>query len=304
MNELSWRAGFAAKAVILAVVVLALLVLSSVYALRRPDVRVMVLNWKLGGMKPADYSADIAGLIREERLDEAERLARYVARNPDMPGQETVRDLMDEIAEKRDDGKSPLGVGLGLVTGFLSGGGGSTEELFGGLLSNILLSNRGISKSDLPGRDDAESEEIASVLEKANLGIAGKWFPGFVRTLHRSKLLSADFAAFLMENAIASARDGKPTAGLAAASEGTKDAIEEFGVHRALGMFPEVRDSSGLTQIAKWGKDHPDETYIIVTHGGIGLLQMIPYTAEGAARLANIAQKGEPAIESANFWLK
>jgi hypothetical protein len=304
MNESGRRDGFAAKAVVLAVAVLAFLALSSVYALRRPDVRVMVFNWKLGGMKPADYSTDIANLIREDRLDEAERLARYVAGNSDMPGQEAVRDLMDEITEKRDDGKSPLGMGLGLITGFLSGGGDSTEELFGGLLSNILLNNRGISKSDLPGRNDAESEEIASALERANLGIDGKWFPGFIRTLHRSNLLSAEFVAFLAENAEVGARDGKPTAGLVAAVDDTKSAITEFGVHLALGMFPEVRDSSGLTQIAKWGKNYPDETYIIVTHDGIGLLSMIPDNADGAVRLVSIAQRGERAIESAKFWLK
>jgi hypothetical protein len=304
MGGLKGSGGFAAKAVILMAVVLAVLALSGAYALKRPDVRSMILNWELGGMKPADYTADIKRLIGDGRLDEAEHLAWYVASNPDMPGQESVRSLMDEISKKRGVGNSPLKIGLGLAAGFFSGGGGSTEELLGGLLSNVLLSNGGISKSDLPDRPDDESEEIALALEKANLGIAGRWFPGFIRTLHRSKLLSADFEAFLRENAAMSEKDGKPTADLLAAVEGTRNAIAEFGVQRTLGMFPEVQDSLGLSCILKWGKVYPDETYIIVTHGGIGLLRLLPGNAEGEAKLVSIARRGEPAIKSANSWLK
>ncbi|MDR1020243.1 MAG: hypothetical protein LBL73_05750 [Synergistaceae bacterium] len=298
------RGGFAVSAVIIAAAVLALSASLSVYALGNPDVRARVLKWKLNGMKRADYSTDVADLIRDERYDEAEKLASYIARNPSMPGQETVRDLMEGQPAKSRGGKSQLEMGLGLVTGFLSGGGSSTEELFGGLMSNILLSNRGISKSDLPGRADDESEEIASALERANLGISGRWYPGFVRTLHRSGLLSDEFAAFLKEDALASQAAGKPTPRLAEAADGTKGVITAFGVERALGIFPEARDSGDLALMARWGKGSPDETYIVVTHGGMDLLRKLPDSAEGAALLALVAQRGGNAVASANFWLK
>jgi hypothetical protein len=298
------RGGFVAKAAVIAVAVLALSAALAVYALGDPDARAAVLRWKLNGMKPADYSADIADLIREERYEEAGKLASYVTRNPSMPGQETVRDLMEGLSARSNGGKSPLEMGLGLVTGFLSGGGSSTEELFGGLMSNILLSNRGISKSDIPGRADDESEAIASALEGANLGISGKWYPGFVRTLHRSGLLSDEFVTFLKEDAEASRVAGKPTPGLARAVDATRGMITEFGVERALGMFPEARDSGDLARMVRWGKGSPDETYIVVTHGGIDLLRKLPDSAEGAALLALIAQRGEKAIASANFWLE
>ncbi|MDR1514537.1 MAG: hypothetical protein LBS45_02485 [Synergistaceae bacterium] len=304
-NSLDRRGWFAARALIFAVAVLLVFALASICALGSPNVRVMVLNWKLGGMKPADYSTDVANLISEGRFDEAEKLASYIARNSFMPGQETVRDLMDEMAAKKSKrDKSPLKMGLELVTGFLSGGGESREELFGGLMSNILLSNKGLSKSDIPARADDESEEIASALEGANLGLSGKWYPGFIRTLHRSDLLSEEFTAFLKDNAAESAAAGKPSAELLEAVDGSKDIITEFGVERALGMFPEVRDAGDLTWIVKWGKSCPDETYLVVTHGGIMLLRKLPDTTEGAARMATIAQRGDAAIASANFWLK
>lgn len=303
-DKLDRRGGFAARALILAVAVLAVVVPASIYALGRPDVRVMVLDWKLGGMKHADYSSDVANLISEERFDEAEKLASYIARNSFMPGQETVRDLMDDMSAKSQRDKSPLKMGLGIVTGFLSGGGESGEELLGGLISNILLSNKGLSKSDLPSRADDESEEIASALERANLGMSGKWYPGFIRTLHRSGLLSAEFASFLKDSAAASAASGKPAAELLDAVDGSKDIIIQFGVERALGMFPKVRDAGDLARIVKWGKSSPDETYMLVTHGGVGLLRKLPETAEGSLRLAGIAQRGDPAIAAANFWLR
>ncbi|MDR0648789.1 MAG: hypothetical protein LBF92_05585 [Synergistaceae bacterium] len=303
-QDASARGGTAAKAALIAAVVLAISALLVVYALRDPGVRASVLDWKLDGMKLADYSTDVADLIRDGRYDEAGRLASYVARNPSMPGQETVRDLMEGLGAKSRGGKSPLETGLGFVTGFLSGGGSSTEELFGGLLSNILLNNRGISKSDLPGRADDESEEIASALEEAGLGLSGKWYPSFVRTLHRSGLLSGEFVAFLKEDALASRTAGKPTPRLREAVDGTRGMITAFGVELALGMFPEARDPEDLARMARWGKGSPDETYIVVTHGGVGLLRKLPDSSSGAALLALIAQRGGKAIESANFWLE
>jgi hypothetical protein len=297
------RPAFAAKSIVVAVAVVALAVLVSIYALDDPATRKRVLNWKLDGIKEADYSSDIANLIREERFDEAEKLAVYVSSNPDMPGQETVRDLREQISAG-EKSKSPLKRGLGLVTGFLSGGGDSAEELLGGLLSNILISNKGLSESDLPGRSGDESDEIASALEKVNLGISGKWFPGFVRTLRRSNLLSAEFMAFLSENAAKSETSGSPTKELVSAVESVKNIIIAFGPQRALGIFPETRDSIDLEQIANRGKSQAEEVYIVVMNGGLNLLRKLPNSAEGEIMLSKIAQKGRPAVDSANFWLR
>jgi hypothetical protein len=303
MSMHSGRPAFAARSIIAASAIAALVVLVSIYALDDPATRIRVLNWKLDGMKAADYSSDIANLIREERFDEAEKLAVYVASNPDMPGQETIRDLREQIAAAERN-KSPLKRGFGLVAGFLSGGGDSAEELLGGLLSNILISNKGLSESDLPGRSGDESDEIASALEKVNLGISGKWFPGFVRTLRRSNLLSAEFMAFLSENAAKSEASGSPTKELVSAVDSVKNIIIAFGPQRALGMFPEARDSTDLEQIASRGKSQAEEVYIVVMNGGLNLLRKLPNSVEGEAMLSKMAKKGRPAIDSANFWLR
>ncbi|MDR1944347.1 MAG: hypothetical protein LBQ19_05945 [Synergistaceae bacterium] len=307
MQQSGGRPGFAGKLLFAAAALFllaALAVAGAVYVLRSPEARVGVLNWKLSRMKGADYSSDVADLIRDQRYEEAEKLASFVAANPEMSGQETIRDLREQIAANARKNKSPLERGLGLVTGFLSGGGDSVEALLGGLLSNVLISNKGMSESDFPRRARDDSEKIATALENANLNILSRWFPGLIRTLHISNLLSPDFESFLTANAEQSAKDGKPTEELLQAVDGTKETLLTFGLQRALGLFPHARNGEDLRQLAKYGRSFPDETYIIVTHGGIGLLYKVPDTAEGDSLFSKIARKGDPAIAAANFWLK
>jgi hypothetical protein len=98
--------------------------------------------------------------------------------------------------------------------------------------------------------------------------------------------------------------EGEPTKELLSAVEGTKETLIALGAQRTLGLFPEVKDSGDLVLLAKRGRASPDETYIVAFLGGIKLLHKLPDTAEGDAMLSKIAQKGRPAIASANFWLK
>jgi hypothetical protein len=298
------RPAFAGSAVIVAIVLVAALSGVAVYLLRNPDNRVRVLNWRLDWMKGADYSIDVANLMAEERLVEAEKLAEYVAAHPQMPGQETIRDLREEIKSLEKKNRSPLKLGMNLITGFLSGGGDSTEGLLGGLLSNILISNGGISESDLPPRVRDDSERLSSSLEEANLGMDGKWFPGLIRTLGMSDLLSEDFKNFLTENAKESADSGEPTGDLLSAVKNTKNMIVTYGAYMVLGLFPKISDSDDIEQLVKWGRSSPVETYIVAAHDGLKLLYLLPNSGASGELLSKIAQKGSPAIASAKFWLK
>lgn len=275
-----------------------------VYAFNSPRVRIGILDRKLNKMSGYDYSSDIAALMAEKRYEESSKLASFVASHPELPGQEAVRELREELDERTKKGSSLLERGFGLLTGFLSGGGKSEEERIGGLIANVLVDGRGLSEADFPKKTKVDADELASALKKANLSLDKVWFPGVARTLRLSGLLSDEYRDFLVKSAKESEAAKEATAELTSAIADTRALISELGLHRALGVHGEVRTPSDLSAIVKWARLLPAETYIVATHGGVRLLHRLPDPLEGKALLLEIAKKGPPAIRSAGFWLK
>ena len=277
---------------------------AALYAYQSPDTRMKIFSWRLEGVKLADYSSDVAVLIKNKRYEEAEKLAVYINANPDLPGQESVRELRVELDERIKKSTSLLERGFNLVSGFISGGGSTPEERVGGLIANILINNGGIAADDLPKSSRDSTDKLVNALDRASLGPDGAWFPGTVCTLRISGLLTPEYENFLMDAASRSEQAGRCVPELQNAVNDTRALAGELGIHRSLGVHAEVKNSGDINVLASWSKVKPDETYIVATHGGLSLLYKLPDTTEGRELLSKIAQRGKPAIDSAGFWLK
>lgn len=298
------RGGIAAK--ILLLLVLLLLVLGGVAAVvyQSAGLRAQIFERKLESMPNTDYTSLVAELYAEERYDEAVRLAVFVARHPDMPGQEKIAALREQMYAAMRKKRSPFERGVAFLSGVLSGGGNSTEARVGGLVSNILTGSGVLSEGDSTKRTKDDSDKLAEALEGAHLGIAGRWFPGAMRTLRRSDLISPEYERFLLENARESAKKSEATPELQSAVASTQTLVTELGLPLALAVHKEVRNDEDLEQLAMWSRLSPDETYIVATQGGVSFLPLLPDTAAGRSMLTKIAKKGERAVRSARFWLR
>ena len=274
------------------------------YAYQSADIRMKIFSWRLDGIKMMDYSPDVATLIKNKRYEEADKLALYINSNPNMPGQESVGELRQEIDERMKKSTSLLEKGFNLVSGFISGGGSSPEERIGGLIANILINNGGITLDDLPGSSRDSNDKLANALDKAGLGADGAWFPGTVCTLRISGLLTPEYESFLMDAAARSMQAGAAVPELQNAVSDTRELAAELGLHRSLGVHAEVRNADDIKLLTQWSKAKPDETYIVATHGGLDILHKLPESVSGRELLSKIAQRGTPAIRSAGFWLK
>ena len=274
------------------------------YAYESPQTRMNIFSWRLEGIKLADYSPDLAALIKNKRYEEAEKLALYINANPEMPGQESVKELRQELDERMKKSTSLLERGLNLVSGFISGGGSTPEERVGGLIANILINNGGITTDDLPKSTRDSTDTLVNALDRAGLGADGAWFPGTVCTLRVSGLLTPEYEKFLIDAAARSEKAGSAVPELQGAVSSTRELASELGLHRSLGVHSEVRGAQDIKLLASWSRVKPDETYIIATHGGLSVLYKLPETADGRALLTKIAQRGTAAISSAGFWLK
>ncbi len=297
------RGGIAAK--IFFLLVLLLLVLGGVASIvyQSAGLRARFFERKLESMPNADYTLLVAGLYADERYDEAVRLAAFVAAHPDMPGQEKIADLREKTYVAIRQKRSPLARGMAFMGGILSRGHG-TEDGTGGLIENILAGTGVMPEGDSSKRTKGDSDKLAKALDGAHLGIAGKWFPGAMRTLRRSGLISPEYERFLLANARESAEKGEATPELQSAVASTQTLVTELGLPLALAEHKEVRNDEDLEQLAMWSRLSPDETYVVATQGGVSLLPLLPDTAAGRSMLAKIAKKGERAIRSARFWLR
>lgn len=274
------------------------------YAYQSPEMRLNIFSWRLEGVALADYSSDVAVLIKNKRYEEAEKLALYINANPDMPGQESVRELRAELDERMKKSTSLLERGFNLVSGFISGGGSTPEERVGGLIANILINNGGITAEDLPKSSRDSTDKLVNALDRAGLGPDGAWFPGMVCTLRISGLLTPEYENFLMDAASRSEQAGKAVPELQNAVNDTRSLAGELGLHRTLGVHTEVKNADDIGILASWSRVKPDDTYVVATHGGLGVLYKLPETTEGRELLSKIARRGEPAVSSAGFWLK
>lgn len=296
--------GVAAKVFLVFMLLLLVLGAAAIFTYQNAGLRAWIFEWKLEAMPNADYAPFVAELYAEERYDEAARLASFVARHPDMPGQEKIAELQELIDVAIREKSSPLERGMAFLGGFLSGGGASTEARIGGLIANILASNGAISENDLPKKTKDDADKLAAALEAAHLGSGGRWFPGAMRTLRRSNLISPEYERFLLKNAQESIERGQATAELQSAVASTQTMVTEMGLPRALGVHKEVRNDEDLEQLAMWSRLSPDETYLAATHGGMNLFSSLPDTADGRSMLTEIVKKGGRGIRSARFWLK
>ncbi len=290
---------------VIALFLIALLLLCGVvlYAFNDAEVRLALFRWRLGAMGYADYNDLVARVAQEGRRDEARLVANFVIANSEMPGQDRMREQARGIGTTDGGDRSIVERGMDVIGGFMSGGGSSAEEQFGGLISNLLL-GVGVPEEHMPRRGGEGDGALSKALGRAHLGVDGVWFPAVMGTLEASGRMMPSFERFLEENAEASAENGAPTDALTGAVRDTQRLVSALGVSAAVGLFGSVRDGQDLSLLAEWGRLARDETYLVASQGGMDVLSKLPPAPEGTDLLRAIARKGEPAIASARFWLK
>lgn len=289
--------------VVLFLVALLLMLGAIIYAFNDEEARTSIFKWRLGSFANADYSSLVSMLVQDERYDEASRIADFALAHPEMPGQDEISQLKSTITSRTRGERSVLERGRDLLGGFMSGGGDSTEEKIGGLISNLLIS-AGIPEESIPGRTSRESDDLVRSLSKAGLGIDSAWFPAVMGTLRLSGVMTVEFEAFLSSNAERSESEGKPTEALASVVRDTRRLVTSMGPNSTAGLFKGVHDERDVALLADWGGRCPDETYILASLGGMEVFSKLPEPPTGETMLRDIARKGIPAIESAKFWLK
>lgn len=296
--------GFAAKIIPVMIILALVLGSSALLVYQNAGFRTWVFNRKMNSMPYADYAPLVLNLYEEERYDEAEKLAAFVLRHPNMPQQEVLAELREKIDGDIRKNKSLLKRGAAFLGGFLSGEGTAAEARVGGLIANLLVGRGGLAENDLPKRVKDDADKLAAALDDAHLGMGKMWFPCAIRALRRSDLISPAYENFLLKSARESAERGEAAPELQSAVAGTQTLVAGMGFSRALGMYKTVRNDEDIEQLVMWSRRRPDETYIVASLGGIDLFHLLPDTTKGRDMLTEIAQKGERGIRSALFWLK
>lgn len=257
--------------------------------------RFWMLNKRLDSTANADYVPFVERLLSDGRYEEASRIAFFIVSRPDMPRQERIAALREEIDERRAD-RGPMRFGAALLGNLFPPG---LEDV-----AEVVTMGEVLSEGRVKKRTAAAADKLARDLAGAHLGIADAWFPHAIRLLRRGGRISPEYEHFLLKNASESANRGEATPELRSAVEGTRTLVRVMGVSRTLDVYGKVGSDADIEQLGVWSYLSPDTVYIVTMHGGIDLLSAIPDDESGRALMTKIAEKGARGVRIARFWLK
>ena len=253
-----------------------------------------------------NYIPEIKTLKKEGNLSEAQELARFVLRHPDMPGQDEARILESELETEIH---SLWGKTKRATKGFVMGSGSSIEELSGGIAADMIIYGdvRDLFKQGYYIVTGKETDPVIATL--AGIGLLTEavdlvdWAPAVLKAFRKIGALSQRFADFVLTAMKKSVKGGKLDGTLKTSLENLACLTDKMGLARTSTVFKHVDDPADLAAITAVAQKNVDAAYFTVKNGGtegVFLIKSMGDTDAGIAKMAQAAKKGPAGIQ----WLK
>lgn len=253
-----------------------------------------------------NYVPEIIKLKREGKTNEALEITRFVRKHPDIPGQDSAKELEIMLEEVLNSAWERTGrVGKGFVTG----SGDSIEELSGAIASDMLIYGdiRDLVKQGYFKIMGEETDPLIVAL--SSLGLATEfadcidWAPAVLKVFRKLKLLSNKFTEFLITAIKKSIKGLKLDDLLKTVLENLKLLIEKLDFARTAAVIKYVDTPSDIIAITAVAEKNADAAYFTIKNGGtngVKLIKDLGTSEDGVSSLLKAAKKGPSGIE----WLR
>lgn len=246
-----------------------------------------------------DYIEEVKRL-RGESADEAKRLAQYIFETDGMPNQAEARRIYDEIER---DQKNWWNCTKRAASGFVTGDGGSIEELGGSVVSDMILYGdiRDLIKHSYFKVTKNEKGD-AFILTLSMFGLATEivdvvdWAPAVLKAFRKAGALSAKMVGILSDGMKRCMKTKKIDSGLMSLFSGIKSMTDSLGFARASRLMHHADDAADVATLAKAAKMAPDETYLLVKCSGKSGVKELEYLSEAQVKVLNEAAKKGPDV--------
>ncbi len=249
-----------------------------------------------------DYIGEVVRL-RSESADEAKMLAKYIFETEGMPNQAEARQIYDEIER---DQKHWWNRTKRVAWGFVTGDGGSIEELGGSVVSDMVLygdirdlikhSYYKVTKNE---KGDAFIITLSSFGLLTELADVVDWAPAVLKAFRKAGALSEKMVGLLSDGMKKCIEAKKIDSGLASLFSGIKSMSDSLGFACASRVMRHADDAADVAVLAKAAKMAPDETYLLVKYSGRGGIKELENLTEVQVKaLREAAKKGPDVLKN------
>lgn len=256
----------------------------------------------LTSMPNFDYIGEVRRL-RSESADEAKMLARYIFETEGMPNQAEARQIYEEIEREQ---KNWWNRTKRAASGFLTGEGGSIEELGGSVASDMLLYGdiRDLVKHSYYKATKNEKGD-AFIITLSSFGLLTElvdvvdWAPAVLKAFRKAGALSTKMVGLLSDGMKKCIEAKKIDSGLASLFSGIRSMTDSLGLARAGRLMRHADDAADVATLAKAAKMAPDETYLLVKYSGKdGVKELENLTTARVKVLRQAAKKGPDVLKN------
>lgn len=286
-----WRRG---------ILLLGLLVLSGLLwgALRSFSLATGVTT--LARLPDHDYLADIEALRRQDRLNEALELSRFVCDQPTYPQQPQACERAQQLdTQLHSFWYRMRSVGRGALTGTATNswalaGATTADFLVVGDVRDLVIHGWQLSR----GHEADELVLALSAVGVLTVAMPGlDWIPAFGKMAARLGALSTRFTAQLIRlsrHAVAT----RTVTPLRRPFDDLRRLVLRLGPARTLGILPTVDSTAELATVARRAARHPRQTYGLLKTGGRSALAALGAAhPEASVDLLRAARKGPAGIQ-------
>lgn len=268
----------------------------------------VIVRCRIALLPDHDYLPEVQQLHAEGKLSEAEDLADFVLAHCDGSNRVDFVELRDKIHQER--------VGYWSVTkragkGFLLGEGETTEELLGGIASDMVLYGdiRDLVKQGYFKITGKETDPVIAGL--AAIGVltefvdAVDWAPAVLKVCRKARTLSVKFAGCLVDMCKRSCKARKLEGGLVAAFQDLNKLKASSGVAGTVRSLKYVDEVEDLGTIARYSQKSSGATAVILKCEGIKGLKVLDGINPKclSPRMLNLAaRKGDRGVGVLRAW--
>jgi len=231
-----------------------------------------IIKCRMAFVGDYDYLPEIQGLYAAGKLSEAEDIADFLLIRCDGSNRVELVQLRDKI---HSDSISYWGMTKRAGKGFIIGDGETTEEIVGGIASDMVLYGdlRDLAKQSYYKIVGKQTDSL--VVGLALLGVvtefadAVDWFPSLLKACRKAGTLSKKFGMHIAELCKKSGKARKVDPGLLSACRDLKLLSSNAGAAGTIRMMKYVDDVDDLKAVAKLTKNSPGSTSLLLKQDGI-----------------------------------
>ncbi len=228
-----------------------------------------------------------AEMLEQDRLDEAELLARFTVNYLPVEAEYSTKRVLDEIETRKD---SSLYLLERFIEGALYGEPADTPGLLGTVTLDMMVIGdiRDLLVQGYKEYDRGEGDEVISALAAVGLLLTLvpelSWAPAVFKTFWRGRRFSPHFQK-QMRQALSEARRTGDYRNLKIIFGNFQKVVDRLGTGPAMAVMKQVNTADDLARLAAKAKFAPAETYTLTRISGIGALQNISTTGTKSGKL-------------------